>query len=325
MKAAYLDKPGGPEVLTYGDLPDPTPGPGQVLIRVHAISLNHVETVWRSGIRPYFKITPPHVLGGECAGEVIALGPGATGIEVGARVCTGTAAGSYAELAVVAATAVALIPDSMSFEQAAAFGSTGPTAFRAVVRRADVRPGQNVLVTAAASGTGLFIVQIARAAGAFVIGTAGGDRKRRLVEESGAHATIDHYSEDIAARIAAITDGVGIDSAIDPVSSQTMFDAITTSLKPRGKLVTYGNIASPEVTLNIRTLFSKGLDILGAQGTDPVFGPAERREDTRAVLALGAIGTVKTVIDSVLPLAEARRGHEMLDKHEVAGKVILTP
>lgn len=325
MKAAYLEETGDPDKFRYGDLPDPTPGPGQALIRVRAASVNHVDTVWRSGKRAYFKISPPHVLGYEAAGEVVALGAGVTSVKVGDRVIANTATGAYAELALADAGRISPLPGSMTFEEGCSFAGTGPTAFRMAVRRAALRAGETVLVTAAASGTGSMILQIAKAAGARVIATAGGARKAEILRGLGADAVIDHYEQDVGARMMELTDGQGVDAAIDGVSDQKLFEAILNGLRNNGRLVVYGNIASPQLNLNVRTIFSKGLSIVGGQGADPRTAAAERQIDQAGLMSLVEQGKLKALIDRVLPLDQAAEAHRAMGAHEAAGKIILAP
>jgi NADPH2:quinone reductase len=325
MKAAYLQETGGHDVFQYGDLPDPVAGPGELLVRVRAAAVNHVDTVWRSGIRPYFKITPPHVLGYEAAGEIVALGAGVTGFSVGDNVVARTKTGAYAELATMDAASTVRVPANMSLEEAASLATTGPTAFRMVVRRAAVRAGETVLITAAASGTGSLMVQIAKAAGARVIATAGGQRKRDIVLGLGADAVIDHYEEDVAKRLLELTGGQGADAAIDAVASQPLFDAILTGLRPGGRVVIYGNMVAPQLNFTARIVFSKGLSIIGGQGSDPRTAASEAEIDRAALMVLAEAGSLKVLVDRVLPLAQVGEAHRAMDAHEPAGKIILAP
>jgi len=324
MKAAYLNGPGGPEALIYGDLPDPKPGPGQVLVRMRATTVNHVDTVFRSGVRPYFKIVAPHVLGVEAAGEVAALGEGVTGFSVGERVVAGPKTGCYAELVLASADDVFKLPDSVSFEDGAGLGTTGPISWRSVVRVAQVQAGEAVLISAAASGTGSVMAQIAKACGAFVIGTAGGKRKLDMVRALGVDAVIDHYEEDVAARIKEITGGRGIDAAIDATCSGPLFNAMLEALRPGGRLAIYGNMASPELTMNVRAVFFKGLKLLGAPGGDPAQLAANEEADAVGLLRLAAEGKIKLLKDRVMPHSEAAEAHRLLEAHEPAGKMLLT-
>jgi len=325
VKAAYLDITGEPDVFMYGDLPDLTPGAGEILVRLIATNVNHVDTVWRSGVRPYFKISPPHVLGLELTGAVAALGSGVSGFAIGERVVASPKSGSYAELAICDASRTYRIPDAISNETAACLTSTGATAYRLAVHRAQLRAGQTVVITAGASGTGSTLVQIARAIGCRVIATAGGAKKREILEGIGADATIDHYEEDVEKRISELTDGLGVDAAIDPVSSQPLFEALTNGLKPGGRLVIYGNIVSSEVQLNIRTLFSKGIEVIGGQGGDQRVLSLDRQIDMPRLIELARLGAVKTLVDRTLPLRDMAMAHRLVEDHALVGKVIITP
>lgn len=324
MKAAYIETAGGPEVIQYGDLPDPAAGPGEVLIRVAATTVNHFDTVFRSGIRPYLTIKPPQVLGHEASGEIVAVGPGVAGWAVGDRVCTRTKTGSYAELAVAQASDLIKVPDNVSLEEAAGFGVTAGTAYRLVARRAELKTGEAVLITAGASGVGSLMVQIAKAAGYYVIATAGGARKRQLVSDLGADATIDHYEDDVAAKVMELTGGRGVDAAIDAVASQPLFEAVLKSLRPAGRLVVYGNMVSEHLTFHALTLFSKGLTIIGGQGGDAPQLAADRSLDRVAFMRLAARGQVKMLHDRVIPISQAAAAHAAMEAHEAAGKIVLT-
>ena len=197
-------------------------------------------------------------------------------------------------------------------------------AFRSVVRRGEVRAGEAVLITAAASGTGALMAQIAKACGAFVIGTAGGKRKMDLVMSLGVDAVIDHYEEDVAARIMELTEGRGIDVAIDATASAPLFNAAIQTLRPGGRFVNYGNMASPELTMNVRNVFFKGLKLIGAQGGDPLEIEAQLDGNKLGIARLAGEGKIKTLKDRILPLSEAAEAHRLLESHDVAGKLILT-
>lgn len=325
MKAAYLNGPGGPEAFVYGELDDPKPGPGEVLVRVRATTINHVDTVWRSGKRAYFKLNPPHILGSETAGEIAALGAGVTNFKVGDRVVAGAKSGSYAELALADARTTMALPDSVSFEHGASLMSTGMTAVRLVLRRAQPRAGDWVVVTAAASGTGAGVLQVAKAAGARVIGTAGGDRKGAFVRDLGADAVVDHYGNDVKEKVMEITEGKGVAAVIDAVSSQPLFDALIETVRPLGRWVIYGNIAGAELKFSARTIFMKGIEIRGGQGNDPALAPGERAQDAETMMRLAAAGQLRIPYDRVLPLSDIAEGHRVMDAHEMAGKIVIKP
>lgn len=325
MKAVYLNEPGGPEALIYGDLPDPTPGPGEILVRMRAAGVNHVDTIRRSGVRTYFKLTPPHILGVEFAGEVAALGAGVTTHKIGDRVFGRPVHGTYAELAVAKANAMFRLPDEVSFEDGAGLGTTLPEAWTALIRRAKIVAGEAVLITAGASGTGAVMIQLAKAAGCFVIATAGGEQKLGFARQAGADAVIDHYKEDVAARIKEVTNGRGLDVAVDATCSTPLFNAMIDALRPGGRLVIYGNMASPELTMNVRNVFFRGLQLIGGQGGDPDELAAQRDADVVGMLRLVSAGKVRIMKDRVLPLAKAAEAHRLLEKHAAVGKIILTP
>lgn len=221
MKALLLDQPGGPDTLRLGEIPDPTPGPGEVLIRVHATGLNPVDVGVAGGGNPNW--TWPHVLGLDAAGVIAALGEGVDGFELGERVAFHgdlRREGGLAELVVTAADVVASIPEGVTFEQAAALPCAGMTAYQAVNRRLHVTEGDTVLITAGAGGVGGYAIQLAKNLGAKVISTCSSANVER-VRALGADEVIDYRKENVVARVKELTDGRGVDGVIDTVSSES--------------------------------------------------------------------------------------------------------
>jgi NADPH:quinone reductase-like Zn-dependent oxidoreductase len=300
--------------LIYGELPEPEPGPNDVLIRVRATSLNRVDLFTRQGSHGT-RITPPQILGRDLAGEVVQVGSAVQGLHPGDRVvASGT--GSYAEYALAPAARTFPLPETCTFDDGGALPTAGLTAYQMLLNRARVRPGENVLVIAAGSGVGSFAVQIARAIGARVIATAGTEEKLQKAREIGADVAINHYTEDIAARVRDCTAGQGVDVIVEHVGAP-VWQACFHSLKENGRLVTCGVTAGHRVELHLGQVFVKGLQILGVgRGT---------RTDMQELLQLVALGRVRPVIHQRFPLQEAAAAHRLLENSSFFGKVVLNP
>ena len=332
---------GGPEVLKPAELPDPQPGPGEILVRVRACALNHLDLHVRGGL-PAYKIAMPHILGCDAAGTVAALGPGATAFRIGARVAVapgrscgrcddclagqdnrcaqyaiigaGAGPGGYAEYLRVPEACAVEVPDSMSFEEAAAFPLTYLTAWHMLVTLAACGPGQTVLVLGAGSGVGVAAIQIASLSGARVIAVSTSAEKLEKAKALGAEETIHAPPQDIARQTRKLTGGALADVAFEHVGPAVFMDALK-SLKPGGRLVTCGATSGPEVTLDLRYVFWRQLQILGSKmGTLAEF---------RRVARLAGEGRLKPVVDKVFPLAQARAAHEYLADRRQFGKVVL--
>jgi len=340
MKAIVINRHGGPEVLEPATLPDPQPGPGEVVVRVRACALNHLDIWTRQGL-PGRSIPFPHVLGNDIAGEVAALGAGVQGPAVGQRVmlqpgtsCGRCAAclsgedsfcreykllgahlpGGYAEYVRCPAANLIALPDAIAFEEAAAFPLVFLTAWRMLVTRARVRLGEDVLVWAAGSGVGMAAIQIAKLHGARVIATAGSDDKLQKARGLGADETINHHSEDVVARVKALTGKRGVDVVIEHVGEATWERSIL-ALAPGGRLVTCGATTGPTGKTELRYLFSKQLSLMGSY------------MGSKAELLLAAphffARRLRPVVHEVLPLAEARRAHETMEASKHFGKLVL--
>ena len=237
MKAVYVERVGPPEVLIYGELPEPQPGPNDVLIRVRATSLNRLDVFMREGSHGT-SILPPQILGRDIAGEVVQVGSAVQGFQPGNRVVA-SGSGSYAEYALAPATRTFHLPESCAFDAGGALPTAGLTAYQMLINRARVRPGEDVLVMAAGSGVGSYAVQIAKAVGARVIATAGTDDKLQKAREIGADDVLNHYTEDIVARVRELTAGQGVDVIVEHVGA-AVWQACFRSLKDYGRLVTCG-------------------------------------------------------------------------------------
>jgi NADPH:quinone reductase-like Zn-dependent oxidoreductase len=340
MKAVRIHQFGGPEVLMYEDVPDPQPRKDQVLVRVKACSLNHVDVWVRKGL-PGVKL--PHILGSDIAGEVAEVGEYVSGFTVGQRVlvapmhfcghCVKCLAGlqnqcreftvlgngvdgGNCELIAVPAASVIPIPETLDFNQAASVPLVFVTAWHMLVGLAAVRPGQTVLVLGASSGVGIAAIQIAKLFECRVITTAGDQAKLEKGRALGADYGINHYQQKISEEVRKITNKEGVDIVIEHVGAAT-WDESVRSLKSGGKLVTCGATTGPNVGLDLRHLFARQLSLLGSyMGT-----MGELHEVLRHVFS----GRLKPVVDRVLPLSEIRAAHEYLEKSQMFGKVIVIP
>lgn len=340
MKSIRIHEFGGPEVLRYEDVPDPKPRKDQVLIRVKACAMNHLDIWVRKGL-PGVKL--PHIPGSDIAGEVVEVGEYVTEFKTGQRVliapmhfcnhCAKCMAGLQnqcpeftvlgnavdggdCELIAVPHVNVIPIPDSLEFNQAASAPLVFLTAWHMLVGRAGVRPGQTVLVLGANSGVGIAGIQIAKLFSCTVIATAGDDRKTAKARELGADHVINHYQQKISEEVRKITSKQGVDIVLEHVGPATWDESIR-SLRPGGTLVTCGATTGPQVGFDLRFLFSRNLSILGSyMGT-----MGELHEVLRHVFS----GKLKPVIDRTLPLNDARAAHEYMEKSQMFGKILLIP
>ena len=342
MKAVLIRKHGGPEVLEIADLPKPEPGPGQVLVRVKAAGMNHLDTWVRRGM-PGMKLPMPRVLGCDASGLVEALGPGVGSIKVGDRIfvapglCCGRCAhcldgwdplcaeygiigehcdGTQAEYTLLPEGNVLPLPDSLSFEQGAAFPLVFLTAWHMLVTRAAVRMGETVLVQAGASGVGSAAIQMAKIHGARVLTTVGSKEKGEKVRTLGADEVILYRDTDLRGEVRRLTEGRGVDVIIENVG-EAVWDASVKSLSPGGRLVTCGATSGYQGMTDIRYLFSKGLSILGST--------MGSRAELRTVARLVGDGRLKPVIDRVMPLDRVAEGHRAMADRTLFGKIILQP
>jgi NADPH:quinone reductase len=323
MRAIQVTETGGPEVLRLAELPDPEPGPGQLLVELAAAGVNYLDTYHRSGAYP---MPLPFIPGSEGAGTVTAVGPNTGGVAVGDRVAWATSFGSYAELAVVPAEQAVPVPQGVDSETAAGSLLQGMTAHYLTVSVHPVQPGDTVLVHAAAGGMGQLLTQLATARGSRVIGTVSTPEKERLAREAGA-ADVIRYTEidDVAGEVCRLTGGDGVAAVYDGVGAST-FDASLASLRPRGMLALYGAASGPVPPVDPQRLNSAGSVFL----TRPKLADyvATRDELTwRAGEVFDAIqnGSLRISIGGRYPLAEARRAHEDLQGRRTTGKLLLLP
>jgi NADPH:quinone reductase-like Zn-dependent oxidoreductase len=342
MKAARIHQHGGPEVLVHEDAPEPRLKPDQVLVRVRACALNHLDLFVRAGI-PGMRFPMPHVLGSDIAGEIVATGDLCERVKPGWRVllspgvscrqCQQCLSGNdnfcrrytlfgYAvdggntELLAAPEYSVIQIPDDLGFEEAAAAPVVFLTAWHMLMARARLQPGEDVLVLAASSGVGSAAIQIARMFHCRVIATAGGDAKLAKARELGADHVIDHYRQDISAEVKRITGKRGVDVVVEHVGVATWPKSLE-SLAPGGRLVTCGATTGYSAGIDLRYLFSKQWSLLGSfMGS---------MGELHQVLKFVFRKQLKPVIDRVYPLAEIRAAHERIENKEHFGKVIVRP
>jgi zinc-binding alcohol dehydrogenase/oxidoreductase len=324
VKAIVIHEDGGPEVLRYEEVPDPVAGPGEVLIRMRAASLNHLDVWTRKGLP---SVPKPRILGADGAGTVEALGDGVTGFELGQAVVINPGLehdgvihvigehtqGVHAELAAVPATNVYPLREGLSFEQAAAFPLVYETAYRMLVTRAGLQAGEWVLVWGIGGGVATAAFRIAQALGARTIVTSGSAEKLAKARELGADVAVDHREGDVVAAVKE-TAGKGADVVVETVGDATWKRTLDAA-RPGGRVVVCGATSGPNPPAALHRLWWKQLDILGSSmGT---------RADFEGAYDLVAAGATP-VIDSVLPLADARAAHERLEQGEQFGKIVLS-
>jgi NADPH2:quinone reductase len=323
MRAIQITETGGPEVLRLAELPDPSPGPGELLVELAAAGVNYIDTYHRSGAYP---MPLPFIPGSEGAGTVTALGPDVSDVAVGDQVAWAGSPGSYAERAVVPAAQAVPVPRGVDIEIAGGCLLQGMTAHYLLVSVHAVQPGDTVLIHAAAGGMGLLLTQLATARGGRVIGTVSTAEKERLAREAGA-AEVIRYTEvdDLAGEVRRLTGGDGVAAVYDGVGATT-FDASLASLRRRGMLALFGAASGPVPSVDPQRLNSAGSVFL----TRPKLADyvATRKELIwRAGEVFGAIldGSLGIRIGGRYPLAEAGRAHQDLQSRRTTGKLLLLP
>jgi len=320
MLAVRVHQPGGPEALAAERIPVPQPGAGEALVRLEATGVNFIEVYQRSGL---YRVPLPVTLGGEGAGEVVALGPGVDEVAVGDRVAWALGFGAYAEYAVVPAARLVPLPGGVSTHLAAAVMLQGMTAHYLATSTYPLREGDRCLVHAAAGGVGLLLVQIAKRRGAYVIGTAGTDAKARLAREAGADEVIVYTRQDFASEVRRLTGDEGVEVVYDSVGRST-FTAGLDVLAPRGMMVLFGQSSGPVGPIDPQLLNQKGSLFL----TRPSLGHyvASREELLQRAGDLFAwieAGELSVHIGAEFPLADAAEAHRALESRRTTGKVLL--
>ena len=340
MKAVRFHAHGDPGVLRYEEAPDPECRAGQVLVRVRACALNHLDLWQRRGLERV-TIPFPHISGADVSGEIAAVGDGLTGLETGTRVmvqpglscgrCEACLAGDdnrcrqydvlgyqsdggYAEFVAVPAANVMPLPDEIDFVPAAAFPLTFLTAWHMLLARAGVTERDTVLVLAAGSGVGQAAVQIAKAVRARVIATAGGPEKLDRARAIGVDEVVDHYAEDLVQRVRKATDGRGVDVVVEHVGEAT-WERSVKCLARGGRIVTCGATTGHHARLDLRGLFARQLSLLGSyMGT---------KADLARAADLFFRGALSPVVDRTFPLSEAGQAQRRLEHADHFGKIVL--
>jgi NADPH2:quinone reductase len=322
MQAILVRAAGGPEVLEPAELPRPTAGPGQVLLRVEAIGLNFIDVYQRTGLYP---VSLPAVPGSEAAGVVEAVGDGVEEFRVGDRVASTSVIGAYAEYALVPAGRLVRLPDSISTRQAAAGLLQGMTAQYLTTSTYPLKPGDTCLVHAAAGGTGLLLCQVARKRGARVIGTVSTDEKAVLALAAGAADVIVYTREDFVARTRSLTGGAGVQVVYDSVGRTTFLPGLD-CLAMRGMMVLFGQSSGTVDPFAPQILSQKGSLFLTRPALHHhIAVDAELQARASEVLGWMSDGTLTIRIGAEFPLAAAAEAHRALEGRRTTGKVLLLP
>lgn len=334
MKAIVFREFGPPGVMRLEDVPDPTPGPGEVVIKVHAVSVNRTLDLYvRAGKYPRLPALP-HVLGVDPSGVITAVGSGVTSRKVGDRVATTTRVtqatateapkllgvqvwGGYAQYVKVPEWATHLVPDGVDFPAATVITRHAPTAFHLLRNRANVQPGEWVLVMGAAGGLGSAGVQAAKYLGANVIAAAGADARVKAGLDLGADAGVNYRAQDLTVEVLRITGGHGVNLVFENIGAPDLFPKAFAAIARGGRLVTAGGHGGGIVPLDVNRLYHNHITVMGATG--------EGATDVKLSLDAAAQGRFKVLIDQILPLSEAVRAHEIVDAREGIGKVLLDP
>ncbi len=342
MKAVRFHEHGGPEVLKYEDAPEPKIQANEVLVRIKACALNHLDLWLRMGVRDW-KLSMPHIVGSDISGEVAEVGSLVGRVKVGERVllCPGISCGQceacfkglesacrsytmfgvmvdggYAEYVKSPEANVVPIPADLSFDEAAAVPLVFTTAWHMLFGRADLRPGEDVLVIGAGSGVGSAAIQIAKLVGSRVIATAGTDAKLEKARQLGADEVINHSKQSIADEVRRLTDKRGVDVIVEHVGA-AVWEACFNSLATYGRLVTCGVTSGADVKLNVQALFGRQRTILGSF----MGGKAELMDALKFIVQR----KLRAVIDSSFPLKDAVAAQRKMEGREFFGKILLHP
>ena len=325
MRAAVITEPGGPEVLRVRELPDPVPGPDDVLVDIKASALNRADTLQRQGGYPAPPGSPDDIPGLEFSGVVLEVGENVTDLSAGDRVFGLLGGGGYASRVVTHSRMAMRIPDNLDFVQAAAVPEVFFTAYDALFNHCELSMGESVLVHAAGSGVGTAAVQLAHNAGAYVFGTEGSADKLQRAAELGMDVGINYREQDFSEVVREHTGGAGVDVLLDVIGAD-YWDRNLASLALRGRLVLVGTMGGGGVQADLRPIMFKRLRV---HGTVLRSRPIEEKialtnQIKRHVLPLIASGSIKPVVDSVYPLAEAAGAHRHMESNTNFGKIILS-
>ncbi len=322
MKAIRIFETGGPDVMRFEEVPEPYPGPLEVLVEIEMVGVNFIDTYHRGGLYP---VALPFTPGIEAAGKIARVGAEVEGFSEGERVVFCLTLGTYAEMAVVEAWKLVRLPEQVDVRLGVTGMCQGMTAHYLATDSYPLKKGSTALVHAAAGGVGLLLVQMARLFGARVIGTVSNEEKRRAALDAGADHVIIYAEEDFETAVLGYTDGRGVDVVYDSVGKST-FEKSLNCLRPRGYLVLFGQSSGPVAPLDPQVLSQKGSLFL----TRPTLGHyvADRAElEKRALTVLGWIqsGELKVTVGRTFPLSQAAAAHRALEGRETSGKVILIP
>jgi NADPH:quinone reductase len=320
MKAIHVHEFGGPEVLRLKEVPTPQPGPGEVLVRMHAAGVNPVETYIRAGT--YARLPElPYTPGNDGAGVVEQVGADVSELRAGDRVYTaGSLGGTYAEFALCKKEQVHRLPANVSFAQGAAMGTPYATAYRGLLQRAVAKPGETVLVHGASGGVGTAAVQLAHARGLRVFGTAGSDEGLKLAREQGAHEVFDHRAPEHFEQVMKATGGRGVDVIVEMVANVNLGKDLTILAKG-GRVVVIGSRGPVEI--DPRNTMQRDADVRGM--TLPNTPPAKLASIHAALVAGLENGTLRPVIGKEFPLSEAAQAHRAVMESKAFGKIVLVP
>jgi NADPH2:quinone reductase len=322
MKAIRIHAPGGPEALTFDDVPEPTPGAGQVLVKLAAAGVNFIDVYFRTGM---YKAPLPLTLGLEGAGVVTAVGTGVTDVKVGDTVAWTGVPGSYAQMAVVPADRFVKLPPGVDPKVGAAAMLQGLTAHYLVRSSYPLKKGDTCLVHAAAGGMGLLLCQMGKMLGATVIGTVSTEEKAALAKGAGAEHVILYSQQDFEPEVKRITGGRGVDVVYDGVGATT-FDKSLSCLRPRGYMILFGAASGPVPPLDLQVLNVRGSLFLQRPSLNHHIAAREELLQ-RAGEVLGWIkdGKIKLRIEHQFPLAQAAEAHKALEGRKTTGKILLIP
>lgn len=342
MKALYFDEHGGPDVVQYGEVPDPQPGPSEALIRVRACAANHLD-IWVRRGWPGLKLTMPHWCGADIAGDIVELGPGVEGWKPGQKVVVDPGIntvedeftrrgedslspgyhiigeqvrGGAAEYAVVPAKNLHPLPEGFDYPYAAAPLLVTLAGWRMLVRRARLRAGESVLVVGSGGGVNSMAIQIAKLAGAKVYVVAGNPEKARKAKELGADIVMDRSHVDWRKEVSALTGNRGVDVVVDNVGKATLGSSMS-AVARGGRIVILGNTSGPLTEIDIRFIFGKQISLIGStMGT---------HQDFREVLTLVWGGKLKPVIDRIVPLSRGKEAYASMEQGDHFGKIVFIP
>ena len=322
MQAIQITQTGGPEVLVLRELPTPTPGPGQALIKIEASGVNFIDVYLREGRYP---AQLPFIPGQEAAGVVVAVGPDASSVKVGDRVAWCGVSGAYAEFAAVPVERLIAIPAGVTTQQAAAAMLQGMTAHYLSHSTYSIQKGDTVLVHAGAGGVGLLLIQMAKRLGARVLTTVSTEAKAELARDAGADEAILYTQKDFAAKVKDLTGGKGLPVVYDSVG-KTTFDGSLACLRPRGMMVLYGGSSGAVPPFDLIQLSTRG-SLYITRPTLKDYTATREELELRAGEVLGwvADGSLKLRLEYSYPLADAAQAHRDLEARKTTGKVLLIP